>query len=242
MLLLRRSSGLGLRLLVQFERRLLGRSSEPAFNALCHSGHQDTVAEPLPAFLRVVDRDDCPAASRWASGMEYLTLREAAIAGMYCCYRRVVSLFGATCEVMHNRVCHLVLLSSVSSVALLLHRPRACWERELSRTSTLPRCELAAMTGRTQPPPAFWGLSREASLVACEMIPLGLHWGGEPHRELWCHSCGESGIGPVQRLVPWRQRGLLSSRDYKIWAGRGQGLAAAIVGHEAVACRPVGGL
>src|SRR3990172_9189659 len=102
--------GLGRRLVVNLERRLLGWSREATFDPLCHPGYQDTVPEPLPAFLRVVARDDRPAASRRAGRMKQLTIREPAVAGMHGRDRRVVLLFRATCELMRNPVRHLVLL------------------------------------------------------------------------------------------------------------------------------------
>src|SRR5438128_683093 len=67
--------GLGRRLLVDVESRLLGWSREATFDALRHPGHQDIVAEPLPALLRVVDRDDRPAVRRRAGCVKELTVR-----------------------------------------------------------------------------------------------------------------------------------------------------------------------
>src|SRR5204862_1530281 len=66
--------------------------------------------EPLPALLRVVDRDDRPAVGRRPRGVEALSLRKTAALGMHRGDRRVVLLLGAACEPVHDSVRHSPLL------------------------------------------------------------------------------------------------------------------------------------
>ena len=100
----------GDRLLVATGGRLLGRRREAALDPLGQPRHQDGVAEPLPALLRVVDRDDRPAVGRRPRGVEALSLRKTAALGMHRGDRRVVLLLGAACEPVHDSVRHSPLL------------------------------------------------------------------------------------------------------------------------------------
>src|SRR4051812_21028627 len=54
-----------------------------------------------------MDRDDHPAVGRRARGMEHLALRQAAVAGMHRCDRRLVLLLGAISEPMYDAISHL---------------------------------------------------------------------------------------------------------------------------------------
>src|SRR3954469_2110495 len=97
----------GRRLVADLETRLLGRRREATLDACLHPGHQRAVAKLIPAFLRVMDRDDHPAVGGRARGMEHLALRQAAVAGMPRCDRRRVLLLGAISEPMYDAISHL---------------------------------------------------------------------------------------------------------------------------------------
>src|SRR5205823_6036794 len=84
-----------------------------ALDPLLHSGHQDAVTKPLPTFLRVVDRHDCPTSGRWTGCVKDLALRQSTLAGVHGGDGRLVLLLGAAGEVMHDPVRHDVLLRSI---------------------------------------------------------------------------------------------------------------------------------
>src|SRR5947207_5143053 len=91
---------------VDLEGRLLWRRGEAAADALLQTGHQDAVAEPLPALPGLVDRHDRPATGRRASRVEDLALRQAVPGGLHRCDGCLVLLLRAAREVMHDPIRH----------------------------------------------------------------------------------------------------------------------------------------
>src|SRR3954451_14378939 len=65
-------------------------SGETTLNACLHSGHQNVVAELLPALLRVVNRHDRPAAVRCTGGVKSLALGQTAVARVNGRNRRLI--------------------------------------------------------------------------------------------------------------------------------------------------------
>ena len=79
---------------MDLEGRLLRRRGEAAADALLQTGHQDAVAEPLPALLGLVDRHDRPATGRGAGRVEDLAFRQAVPAGVHRRDRGLILLLG----------------------------------------------------------------------------------------------------------------------------------------------------
>src|SRR5204862_2126342 len=94
------------------ERRLLGQGGKAALDALVQRRTQGAVAEQLPALLGIVDRNDRPASSGRACGVEDLTLGQHVASRMHCGKHRLVLLLGTAWKVMHDCVGHNVLWST----------------------------------------------------------------------------------------------------------------------------------
>src|SRR4051794_18731357 len=97
---------------VQVDGRLLRRRLEAALDPCLHPRHEDVVAEPLPALLRVVDRQDRPSTGRRPCGVVDLPGRQPIGAGVHRGDRSLVLVLGAAREVVNDSVRHGRLRSS----------------------------------------------------------------------------------------------------------------------------------
>src|SRR4051812_8559082 len=103
-------------LVVDGEGLLLRRRAKAAFDAV--GWRQLLIAETFPALLRVMNRDDRPAISRWPGRVENLPLWQAAVARVRGRDRRLVLLLRPSRKLMHDAVGHTTLLSRMSKAGL----------------------------------------------------------------------------------------------------------------------------